>query len=246
MSETLPAALARLRQTGRFDEARRLLTQACREHDDPRLRFLAWQHEPFWWQPMTGPRAHLRRRGPADIALVRQCWTDASFMARFNRQAAALPASDDALQSLLAREYAATAENQGALHWTIDSDGKPVGFASLVELAITHRRAEFLIGVRPGTRPWVAVEAAHLVLQFAARQMRLERLAAHFYPDNTRAISAALKLGFEHEGLLRGHLRDAVTGRRQDLVVTGLLLDEAFAARSERLRRRLFGDPAVR
>ena len=40
---------------------------------------------------------------------------------------------------------------------------------------------------------------------------------------------------------LRGHLRNATTGQREDLVVTGLLLDQDFAARTQRLRRRLLG-----
>jgi RimJ/RimL family protein N-acetyltransferase len=173
--------------------------------------------------------------------LVRALWADTAFMARFNRQAAALPADDAALRTLLAGERDALVEEHQALHWTVQVAGHGVGFVSLVNVGFRHRRAEFLIGLRPGTSSWAAVEAAHLALGFAAGPMQLERLVAHFYPDNVEAIRAALKLGFEHEGVLRGHLRDAATGRREDLVVTGLLLDQAFAARTARLRRRLFG-----
>ena len=215
------------------------------ETADARTGLLFWQHAPFWWQPLEGRRVRLVRRGPDDAALVRRCWADADFMARFNRQAAALPADDAALKALLAGERAALVEDHRALHWTVrasgDAVGEGIGFVSLVDIGLRHRRAEFLIGLVPGSSSWAAAEAAHLVLQFAAGPMQLERLVAHFYPENTGAIGAALKLGFEHEGVLRGHIRDAATGRRHDLVVTGLLLDEAFAARSQRLRRRLFG-----
>jgi RimJ/RimL family protein N-acetyltransferase len=237
----LPITLARLRREGRMDEARALLQQRLAEAPDARTGFLHWQHAPFWWQPIEGPRVRLVRRGPDDAALVRACWADADFMARFNRQAAALPADDAALRTLLAGERDALVEDHHALHWTVQVAGAGVGFVSLVDVGFRHRRAEFLIGLRPGTSSWAAVEAAHLALRFAAGPMQLERLVAHFYPDNVEAIRAALKLGFEHEGVLRGHLRDPATGQREDLVVTGLLLDPAFAARSERLRRRLFG-----
>ena len=238
---SLPGTLARLRREGRLDEARALLQQRLAEAPDARIGFLGWQHAPFWWQPIEGPRVRLVRRGPDDAALVRTCWADAGFMARFNRQAIALPADDNALRALLAAERDALVEDHQALHWTVQVSGVGVGFVSLVDVGFRHRRAEFLIGLRPGTSSWAAVEAAHLALQFAAGPMQLERLVAHFYPDNVEAISAALKLGFEHEGVLRGHLRNPATGRREDLVVTGLLLDAAVAARNERLRRRLFG-----
>jgi hypothetical protein len=53
------------------------------------------------------------------------------------------------------------------------------------------------------------------------------------------ALSSARKLGFVQEGVLRGHVRDAATGIRTDLIATGLLLDESSAARAGRLRQRL-------
>lgn len=240
----LTATLSRLRRDGRMVQARELLARGLAGRHDPRLAFLAWQHAPFWWQPVEGRRAGLFRRGPDDAELVRRCWADAGFMARFNRQAAALPASDDALQATLAREYWALAEERRAVHWTIRADGRGIGFVSLVDIGFGHRRAEFLIGVLPGTSSWIAAEAAHLALQFAARCMKLERLVAHFYPENTEAIRSALKLGFTQEGVLRGHLRDRVTGRRSDLVVAGLLLDDAFFQRAWPIRRRLLGAAA--
>jgi RimJ/RimL family protein N-acetyltransferase len=241
-SEHLPAHLQQLRLEGRFAVARDLLQQAAARHGDAYLAWQAWLHEPFWWQPIQGPRVRLRRRGPADAALLRACWADAGFMRRFNRQAAALPADDAALARLLAREHSDTAESHRALHWTIEHRDQAVGFVSLVDIAFGHRRAELMVGVRPGVPSRATVEATLLLLDAAAGPLRLERLVAHFYPDNAVALSSARKLGFVQEGVLRGHVRDAATGIRTDLIATGLLLEEPSASRAGRLRRRLLGN----
>ena len=240
MPKELISYLRELRQQGQLAQAQQLLARAAAERADPQLAHLAWQHEDFWWRALQGPRVLLRRRGPADAELVRRCFTEADFMRRFNRMAAPLPASDAALHAMLQREQWALAEETRALHWTIEQGGMGRGFVSVVDISSSHRRGEFLIGVLPGTGPWVAPEAAHLALEFMATRMQLERLTAYFYPDNPQALRLALKLGFAHEGVLRGYLRAPGAGR-SDLVVAGLLLDGDFFARTARIRRRLLG-----
>lgn len=231
-----------MRLAGRAAEAHAWLADQARQRRDPRLAELAWQHAPFWWQPLAGPRVTLRRRGPDDLALVRRCWADAAFMARFNRMAAPLPEGDDALRTMLQREQATIVGEATALHWTIVVDGTPVGFVSVVDIVLGHRRAEYLIGIHgDGVSPWVGPEASHLALGFLARQVRIERLTAHFYPENEPAIRVAQKLGFALEGTMRGYLRRS-DGTRADLVVAGLLLDAAYFERHARIRRKLLGE----
>lgn len=147
----LRSALRRLRLEGRFDAARELLAERLEREQSPKLALLARQHAPFWWEPLRGPHVVLRRRGPEDLALVRRAWGDATFMKRFNRAAAPLPHDDAAVRSLLWREQCALPEESRAVHWTICVQGEGVGFASLVEIAFGHRRAEFLVGVMPGS-----------------------------------------------------------------------------------------------
>lgn len=236
--------LRQLRRSGRFDNARSLLATALAHREDPALRHLAWQHEPFWWQPLQGRSVQLERRGPADLALVRRCWADREFMRRFNRSAAPLPATDAALHEALQREAAAIPGEARALHWTVRAAGRSWGFVSVTEIVLSHRRAELLVGVLPGCSARVSVEASHLALAFLARRAGIERLTAHFYPDNTHAIASARSLGFEIEGVLRGYLREP-DGTRSDLVVAGLQLDEAFFQRTGRLRHRLLGPGAA-
>lgn len=92
-------------------------------------------------------QAALAQRQDLHLALLRRCWNDAAFMARFHRLAAPLPASDEALRELLQREHWAIPEESGALHWTVELQGLVVGFLSVVEWSLPHRRAEYLAGL---------------------------------------------------------------------------------------------------
>ena len=249
MTPDLPSQLRELRRSGQIEHARALLARQLTASADPasanhqRLALLAWQHAPFWWQPLRGRSAGLRRRGPDDVALLRRAWADTDFMWRFNRMAAQLPTQDEALRALLNREHWALPEESRGLHWTIESAGRGCGFVSVVDISLQHRRGEFLIGVlpdeAPGASPWLALEAAHLVFEFLRSHVQLERLTAHFYPDNPDALTMAQRLGFEREGVLKGYLRLPQTSQRADLIVAGLLLDRAYFEQHARLRRRL-------
>lgn len=246
MSEDLLAHLRGLRRSGQLAQAQALLARSlAAQPQDAGLAHLAWLHQPFWWAPLQGRQVQLRRRGPADAALLRRCWADAGFMQRFNRQARPLPAGDVELQALLHREHWSLPDETQALHWTVWAGGDAVGLVSVVDWSWPHRRAEFLMGLAPGCQagPWGAAQAAQLIFDFLARQAGLQRLSASFYADNPAALQLALRLGFEHEGVLRGHLRGP-DGERHDLVLTGLLLDDAFFSRQARLRQRLLGQVA--
>lgn len=236
----LTAHLQHLRRGGQYAAARALLARALTRIPDPALRQIAWQHEPFWWAPLQGPRVRLVRRGPDDIELVRRCWADAEFMRHFHRGAAPLPADDAALADLLRNEQAAIPSESLALHWTIEVGSTKAGFVSIVNISLRQRRAECLIGIHGDHGPFAYAEAAHLMFGFLAERARIERLTAHYYPENQRAIDSAVALGFEVEGTLRGYLREP-DGRRSDLVVAGMVLDPAFFERTARLRQRVLG-----
>lgn len=249
LTPDLAGQLRELRRSGQIEAARALLARllatsaAAAAAPNTHLTQLAWQHEPFWWQPLRGKTLTLRRRGPQDAALVRRAWADTAFMQHFNRMAAELPEQDNALQALLLREHWALPEESRGLHWTIESHGRGCGFVSVVDISLQHGRGEFLIGVLPDqaplASPWLALEAAHLVFGFVARSVKLERLTAQFYPDNPKALELAQRIGFEKEGVLKSYLRLPDTGKRSDLIVAGLLLDTDYFVRHAKLRRRL-------
>lgn len=216
--------LRALRLARRLPAARELIRAQPGYADRAELRALLHEHEDFWWQPLRGARVVLKRRDAEDAGFVRACWADGGFMGNFNRSARALPGDDAALRAVLARERAALLSELHALHWTVCTAMGAVGFVSATDHSAVHRRCEFLIGF-PGLQRAVAVHAAQLAIEFLRVRVGVERLTAHFYPENTHAIRAAEKFGFVQEGVLRGFLR-SVDGTRADLVVAGLQLAE--------------------
>lgn len=111
-----------------------------------------------------------------------------------------------------------------ALHWAMRTlaEGHFVGSCDLSEIDRWHRRAE--VGFMLGREAWgqgYALEAMTTVVAFAATS-GLRKLTARTHLGNRRSEALLQKLGFEEEGLLRGHiLKD---GERRDCHVFGLLL----------------------
>ncbi len=111
-----------------------------------------------------------------------------------------------------------------AFHWTIRTieDDQFLGACDVSDIDRWHKRAE--IGFLLGRGAWgqgYALEAMRSVIAFAAA-MGVRRLAARTHLGNKRSDAVLEKLGFEQEGLLRGHvLRD---GEHRDCRLFGLLI----------------------
>ncbi|MBI5279169.1 MAG: GNAT family N-acetyltransferase [Burkholderiales bacterium] len=223
--QELQNRLRGLRVEGRYADARALVAAQPGFTTSKALQRLHYEHQDFWWEPLVGRRVTLKRRGAADVALVRACWADTDFMRRFNRLARPLPAEDRALAGILMREQAGTLGDSKALHWTVHAARGAVGFVSVTDYVSGHRRAEFLIGFLQQPASAAPVEAAHLACDFLYRRAGIERLTAHFYAENEYAAKVAEKFGFRREGVLRGYIRDP-DGGRSDLLVSGMLLAE--------------------
>ena len=111
-----------------------------------------------------------------------------------------------------------------AVYWAMRGlpDGQFIGTCDISEIDRRHHRAEvgFLLG-RDAWGQGYALEAMQAVLAYAAT-IGLRRLSARTHLGNSRSDGLLEKLGFEEEGLLRGHvLRD---GERRDCRLFGLLL----------------------
>jgi RimJ/RimL family protein N-acetyltransferase len=234
----LHESLRALRLSGELTQARDLIRSQPGFAASPGLRRLLHEHEDFWWAPIPGRRVTLERRGAQDADFVRACWSDAEFMRKFNRTARPLPAQDGALRQILAREHAGLLSEARALHWTIHSPAGPIGFVSATDYAAGHRRCEFLIGLPGHPASAAPVEAAHLAVTFLHERAGIERLTAYFYPENDYAARVARKFGFEHEGLLKGYIRNA-DGSRADLLVAGMVLIEGGPKRAQTVRKRV-------
>lgn len=111
-----------------------------------------------------------------------------------------------------------------AIYWamrTLDG-GAFLGTCDLSEIDRRHHRAE--VGFMLGREAWgqgYALEAMQAVLAYAGTH-GVRRLLARTHLGNRRSEALLAKLGFEEEGMLRGHvLRD---GERRDCRLYGLLL----------------------
>jgi ribosomal-protein-alanine N-acetyltransferase len=111
-----------------------------------------------------------------------------------------------------------------AIYWAMRAlgDDQFFGTCDLSEIDRRHHRAE--VGFMLGREAWgqgYALEAMQAVLAYAAAS-GLRRLLARSHLGNRRSDALLEKLGFEEEGMLRGHvLRD---GERRDCRLFGLLL----------------------
>jgi ribosomal-protein-alanine N-acetyltransferase len=111
-----------------------------------------------------------------------------------------------------------------AVYWTMHAlgDDQFIGTCDISEIDRRHKRAE--VGFMLGREAWgqgYAQEAMQAVLSYAAT-LGLRRLLARTHLGNRRSETLLAKLGFEEEGMLRGHvLRD---GDRRDCRLFGLLL----------------------
>lgn len=108
----------------------------------------------------------------------------------------------------------------------ISDSGKLIGTCQLHGINPTHRHAELQIRLGDiGQRGrGYGSEAVRLLLEFAFRDLNLERVFLHVFIDNVAAIRVYEKNGFCHEGVLR---RAAyIDGKYKDVLVMGILRNE--------------------
>lgn len=129
----------------------------------------------------------------------------------------------DLVDQMIAGQAASMDGDQG-FYWSIRrlDDHALVGLCDLSDIDQRHHRAE--VGFILGKSNWgqgYALEAMQAVVNFSVTQ-GLQRLWARTHVGNTRSEKLLLKLGFEQEGHLRGHV--ARDGERRDCRLWGLLL----------------------
>ncbi|ACG78164.1 acetyltransferase, GNAT family [Phenylobacterium zucineum HLK1] len=111
-----------------------------------------------------------------------------------------------------------------AMRWAMRrlSDGAFVGCFDITEIDRRHRRAQvgLMLGRQTSGEDY-GLEAMRAVIAFAAAN-GLRKLTARTHLGARRSESVLEKLGFEEEGLLRGHILE--DGERRDVRLFGLLL----------------------
>lgn len=109
-------------------------------------------------------------------------------------------------------------------------DDELVGSCQLLNVDQRHSTAglQIRIGKDEARGKGYGTEAVRLLVAHAFRDMNLERVQLHVFAGNDRAIRAYEKAGFRREGLLRSAVY--LDGQRSDVVVMGILRDEADVA----------------
>ena len=107
----------------------------------------------------------------------------------------------------------------------VDAASRLIGITGLSELSRRDRRA--VLGTWLGRESWgtgANRESKALLLSLAFRQLGLLRVTALASPQNVRSVAALQRLGFVHEGVLRGwHVHGGVP---RDVAVLRMLRDE--------------------
>lgn len=108
-----------------------------------------------------------------------------------------------------AKDFLARTEEPGNL-WlaiTLRSDGRQIGGAGL---RIDHLNQNAELGYWLGVPYWgegYATEAARAVIRHGFEHLRLHRIFASHFKENQASARILAKLGMQHEGCQREHLR---------------------------------------
>jgi RimJ/RimL family protein N-acetyltransferase len=155
-----------------------------------------------------------------DGPLVHPIMADPEVMAHWDVAAIEDP---DVVEQMLAGQVEAMAGDR-AFYWAmrLTADGTFLGLCDLSDIDWRHHRAEvgFLLGKDSWGRGY-AYEAMQAVMNFAVTQ-GIQRLWARTQVGNEASEKLLLKLGFEQEGYLRGHVDRE--GERRDCRLWGILL----------------------
>ena len=106
------------------------------------------------------------------------------------------------------------------------AEGVHIGNIGLHNIDWLHRRAELgiVIGEREFWSQGYGSDAIRTLLAFAFREMNLHRIRLRVFEDNTRAMKAYEKCGFQREGCLRQAVYRQ--GRYCDEFIMGILSHE--------------------
>ena len=156
----------------------------------------------------------------ADGPLVHPIMADPEVMAHWDVAAIEDP---DVIEQMLAGQMDAMAGDK-AFYWAmrLTADRTFLGLCDLSDIDWRHHRAEvgFILGKDSWGRGY-AYEAMQAVMNFAVTQ-GIQRLWARTQVGNEASEKLLLKLGFEQEGYLRGHVDRE--GERRDCRLWGMLL----------------------
>lgn len=171
--------------------------------------------------PILTPRLLLRNLAPADAGPRYLAWLSDPEITRFLESRFSPVRSEGELLSFVEAVNASVDSLMLGI-FLKDEGGRHIGNIKLGPIQRHHRRADlgFLIGEREVWGRGYASEAIAAVVDFASRQLGLERITAGCYANNIGSQKALLKAGFSKEATLPAHW--VVEDRRVDGLLYGV------------------------
>ena len=167
------------------------------------------------------------------VRLVAPSERDAPVLARWSEDADYLRSVDsDYARPLSVEEATLRLKPEGAhpnkveFHIRTLADDSLIGFVALHSIEWNNSAGLLAVGIgEPQYRgKGYGTDALRLILRYAFRELNLFRIGLDVIATNARAIHTYERLGFQHEGRMRGAvLRD---GLRADRILMGILRDE--------------------
>ena len=172
---------------------------------------------------LHGDRVRLTAIREEDIATIGDWYQDSYFL-RLYDSAPAYPKTEKQLKERVQESQ----EDDRTFIFAIRTrqEGEIIGLLELDGISWIHGNSFISIGIGDDAHRGhgYGKEAMELALRFAFDELNLYRLSLTVFAYNESAVALYEKLGFQHEGTFRKHLRR--DGRRYDMYLYGILRDE--------------------
>lgn len=136
------------------------------------------------------------------------------------------PYSDGAAECWIAgHEAAFQADRSLVLAMTDRHTGQLLGAVSLIDIRLTHRRAE--VGYWAGVDFWgrgMCTEAVTTLMAYAEREMGITRFVGRCFARNPASARVMEKCGMTQEGTLRQH--ELIRGKYEDMHIYARVLSQ--------------------
>jgi len=224
-----------------YRQARDLLLQALSIFPDHAvLRDRLLMVDSRWSETLSCRGTHLVTPSEKDFPYLQQCYTDEAFMQQLLPMGRKKQSNEAILQALKQSEFSVA--HYRSMHRVIkkevhsnselpssQSNLKPIGLASLVDIQIAHRRAELLIGIPDQfERQRTTAVVMMLIMDMAFNQIGLHKLTSLVLANNPHSQRSTVAIGFTQEGLRRQHLCDPQTRQWLDCYENGIVADDFY------------------
>ncbi|MCC8996375.1 MAG: GNAT family N-acetyltransferase [Nitrosomonas sp.] len=224
-----------------YRQARNLILQALPIFPDYAvLRDRLLMVDSRWSEPLACRGIHLVTPSEKDFTYLQQCYADEAFMQQLLPMGRKKQSAETILHALRQSEFSVAYYR--SMHRIIkkevysnselpssQSNLKPIGLASLVDIQIAHRRGELLVGIPDQfERQRATGVAMMLVMDLAFNQIGLHKLTSLVLANNPHSQRSTVAIGFTQEGLRRQHLCDPQTQQWLDCYENGIVADDFY------------------